>query len=221
MTWRRRLAIRISLVSPALLPRGQRSWGSVMRTEVEHIADDKEALHWALSNTRACAHELVRTFPLRRLTSARTISLLWIVLFIMSSAQNVAILLASRLGYMRAASALGWSLRDFQYERFVALARAIPQGVVLLMGAVVVAFIASLYLSLRRSVGAFATFCAALGSSLCIWLYELGVPAYLEAISKHHRWRIGACFVMSAAIVSALRYSHISSTSSRVEWHSP
>ena len=74
------------------------------------------------------------------------------------------------------------------------------------MGLVVVLFSVSLTLSLRRRPAAFAAFCSAVTLSLVAWLYQLGIPAYMQALSPQHRWRIGVCFVLTAGVLSALRF---------------
>jgi hypothetical protein len=204
-TWRRRLAQHALRLSEALLPAKRSSWIAVMRTEAQYIDDDREALSWALGSVRAGAAERLRALRLRRLFSPHALGILWIVIFIVSSAFNVSLALAARLGYQRTANALGWWMKEFQYDRFVPLADAMPIGLFVLMGLVVVLFSVSLYLSLRNRPAAFAAFCCAIGFSLAAWLYQLGIPAYLQALSPQHRWRIGICFALTAAVLSALR----------------
>jgi hypothetical protein len=191
-------------MSAWLLPASRASWAAVMHAEVQLIENDREALKWAVGSVHAGLAERLRVWQLRRLLSARSAGILWIVIFIVSSAFNVSIALAARLGWERMASTLGWWLRGFQYDRFVPLARAMPIGLFALMGAVVAAFCISLYLSLRKSRRAFAAFCAALGLSLAAWLCQLGIPAYAQAISAPHRWRSGMCFVLTIGVLSAL-----------------
>jgi hypothetical protein len=205
LTWRRRLTQTALRLGTALLPAERLAWGAVMRAEAQHINDDGEALHWALGSVCACAAERCRALRMRRLFSPHSLGILWIVIFIVSSAFNMSIALAARLGYQRMASALGWWMREFQYDRFVPFAAAMPAGLFALMGFVVVLFSASLYLSVRNHRAAFATFCAALALSLVTWLCQLGIPAYLQALSPQHRWRIGICFALTAGVLGALR----------------
>ena len=204
-TWRRRLALQALRLSAALLPAERFSWAAVMRTEAQHIDDDREALSWALGSVRAGAAERLRAWRLQRLFSAHAIGNLWIVIFIVSSAFNVSLALAARLGYRRTAAVLGWWMREFRYDRFVPLADAMPIGLFVLMALVVVLFSVSLYLSLRNRPAAFAAFCCGVGLSFAAWFYQLGIPAYLQALSPQHRWRIGICFALTAAVLSALR----------------
>jgi hypothetical protein len=199
------LAARAARLAALLLPADRRAWADAMRAETQHIEDDREALGWALGSIRAGALERLRTLRMHRFLSPRALGNLWIVLFIVSSTYNVCIALAARLGYMRTASALGWWLRDFRYEQFAPLANSMSIGWFLGMGAVVALFSVSLYLSLRSRPAAFTVFCCALGLSLAAWLYQLGIPAYLQASSSVHRWRIGLCFALTAAILAALR----------------
>jgi len=206
LTWRRRLTQTALRLGTALLPAERLAWAAVMRAEVQHINDDGEALHWALGSVCACAAERFRVWRVRRLFSTHALGILWIVIFIVSSAFNVSIALAARLGYQRMASALGWWMREFQYDRFVPFAAAMPPGLFVLMGFVVVLFCVSLYLSVRNHPASFATFCAALALSLVTWLYQLGIPAYLQALSPQHRWRIGICFALTAGVLGALRW---------------
>jgi len=206
LTWRRRLTQTALRLGTALLPAERLAWAAVMRAEVQHINDDGEALHWALGSVCACAAERFRVWRVRRLFSTHSLGILWIVIFIVSSAFNVSIALAARLGYQRMASALGWWMREFQYDRFVPFAAAMPPGLFVLMGLVVVLFSVSLYLSVRNHPASFATFCAALALSLVTWLYQLGIPAYLQALSPQHRWRIGICFALTAGVLGALRW---------------
>jgi len=176
-----------------------------MRIEIQHIEDDHEALSWALGSLRACLTERLRTLRPGRIFSAHSLGILWIVIFIVSSSYNVGIALAARLGYQRTASALGWWMKDFQYDRFAQFADSIPIGLFALMGLIVLLFIASLNLNLRNRRTGFATFCCAVGLSVVAWLYQLGIPAYLQAMSPWHRWRIGVCFALTASVLSALR----------------
>jgi hypothetical protein len=213
-TWRRRLAHQLLRFGGALLPAERWSWAAVMRSEAQHIDDDREALRWAMGSARACAAERCRAWRVRRLFSPHSLGILWIVIFIVSSAFNVGMALAARLGYQRIASALGWWMREFQYDRYAPFAQAMPPGLFVLMGLVVVCFSVSLYLSLRQHRAAFAAFCAALALSLTVWLCQLGIPAYLQALSPQHRWRIGICFALTAGILGALRYGSAAADSS-------
>jgi hypothetical protein len=202
--WHRLLAQELLRHAVALLPRNQSPWADAMRIEIQHIDDDREALSWALGSFRACLTERLRV--LRPHISAHTLGALWIVVFVISSAYNMSIALAARLGYQRTTSALGWWMRDFQYERFAHYADSIPIGLFLLMGLVVLLFTAALKLNLRSRPAAFATFCCALGASLVAWLCQLGIPAYLQAMSPPHLWRIGICFALTVSVLGALRF---------------
>ncbi len=204
-TWRRRMAQGALRIGALLLPSDRGAWAAVIRAEAQYIDDDREALDWALGSIRAGAAERLRALRALRLFSLHALGIVWIVIFTASSAFNVCIALAARLGYQRAASALGWWLHGFQYDRFVPLANAMPVGLFVLMGLVVVLFTLSLYLCLRNRPAAFTAFCIGLGLSLAAWLYELGIPAYLQAISSPHRWRIGICFALTSGILGALR----------------
>jgi hypothetical protein len=216
--WRRRLAQKVLRLGATLLPVDRLSWAAAMRSEVEHIEDDREALSWALGSVRAGLAERMRLWRTRGPVSAHALGIVWIVIFIVSSAFNVSIALAARMGYQRAASALGWWMKGFQYDRFVPLAKAMPAGLFALMALVVMLFTLSLYLSLRNRPAAFAAFCSALGLSLAAWLYQLGIPAYMQAISLQHRWRIGICFVLTAAVLSALRFGSRAPNPSLHRW---
>ena len=204
LAWHRLLAQKLLRHAVALLPRNQSSWADAMRAEIQHIDDDREALSWALGSFRACLTERLRV--LQPHISAHTLGALWIVVFVISSAYNMSIALAARLGYQRTTSALGWWMRDFQYDRFAHFADSIPIGLFLLMGLAVLLFAAALKLNLRSRPAAFATFCCALGASLAAWLYQLGIPAYLQAMSPPHLWRIGICFALTVSVLGALRF---------------
>jgi len=203
LTWHRLLAQKLLRHAVALLPPDQSSWAGAMRIEIQYIEDDREALSWAPGSFRACLTERLRIW--RPHISAHSLGILWIVVFMVSSAYNMSIAVAARLGYQRTASALGWWMKDFQYDRFAQFADSIPIGLFALMGLVVLLFTASLKLNLRNRPAAFATFCCALGLSLVAWLYQLGIPAYLQAMSSPHRWRIGICFALTASVLGALR----------------
>jgi hypothetical protein len=188
-----------------MLPAERSIWAAAMRMEVQYIDDDREALKWALGAVRAGFAERLRAVRAHRVLSVQSLAVMWIIMFIISSAFNVSIALATRLRMQGMASAMGWLLDGFRYDRFVRLADAMPAGLFVLMGSVVVLFAVSLALSLRRRPAAFAVFCVAVGLSLAAWLYELGIPAYTHAMSPQHRLRIGACFVLTAGVLSALR----------------
>jgi hypothetical protein len=205
LTWRRRLTLQGLRLNAVLLPAERRPWAAVMRAEAQHLDDDREALHWALGCLRAGAAARLRAWRTRGPLSSHALGIIWIAIFAAGSAFNVSIVLAARLGYERVASALGWWLRGFQYDRFLSFAQALPIGLYAAMSLVVVLFCVSLYLSVRNRPAAFAAFCCALGLSLVSWLYQLAIPAYLQAMPSPHRWRIGVCFVLTAAILTALR----------------
>jgi hypothetical protein len=205
LTWQRLLALKLLEQGVLVLPPQRVSWAAAMRNEIAHIDDDREALRWALGSLRACLIERLRALRTYRMFSARAIGILWMVLFTVSSAYNLIIALAARLRFERAVSALGWWMKDFQFDRYVRFANAIPIGLFALLSAVVLLFAASLNLNLRHRPLGFATFCCAIALSSVAWLYQLSIPAYLQAMSTPHRWRIGICFVLTAAILSALR----------------
>jgi hypothetical protein len=204
-TWRRRLTLKALQCCDAVLPAQRSAWAAAIRTEVEYIDDDHEALSWALGGVRAGFAERLRAVRTHRMLTVHSLAMLWIVMFIISSAFNVSIALATRLRFQGVASAMGWALDGFRYDRFVPLADAMPAGLFVLMGFVVLLFAVSLSLSLRRRPAAFIVFCSAVGLSLAVWLYQLGIPAYAEAMSPQHRLRIGACFVLTAGVLGALR----------------
>jgi hypothetical protein len=206
--WRRRLARQVTQLAAVLLPPRRSAWAAAMRAELAHIDDDAEALHWSLGNLRACLAEQLHALPLKALFSTRAISLLWIVIFITSSVFNLALPLAVRLRRTRIAEVLGSWLKDYHHERLLALADAMPAGLYLAMALVVVAFSITLYLSIRGRASALLAFAISVATSLAVWLYELGMPAYTHALSTPHRWRIGICFLMTAAILTALRRGH-------------
>jgi hypothetical protein len=204
-TWRRRLAQQLLRHSAALLPSQRSAWAAAMRAEVQHIDDDGAALVWALGSMRAGIAERLRALRMHRMPSLHALGVLWIVMLIGSSAFNVSIAVATRLRLQGVASALGRLLEGFRYDRFVPFADAMPTGLFVLMGLVVVLFAVSLSLSLRRRPAAFSAFCSAVGLSFVAWLYQLGIPAYVQAMSLQHRWRIGICFLLTAAVLAALR----------------
>lgn len=204
-TWRRRMAQKMLHHGAVLLPPERSSWAAAMRTEAEHIDDDREALEWALGSVRAGFTERLRVLRAHKMLTTHSLAVLWIVMFIVSSAFNVSIALATRLRFHGMASAMGRLIEGFHYDRYVPLADAMPMELFVLMGLVLVLFVVSLSLSLKRRPAAFAVFCGAVGLSLCAWLYLLGIPAYGQAISPEHRWRIGVCFVLTAGVLCALR----------------
>jgi hypothetical protein len=204
--WRRRLAKKVLYHSAVLLPPQRSSWAAAMRMEAEYIDDDREALSWALGSVQAGFAARLRELQAHRMLTIHSFAVLWIVMFIISSTFNVSIALATRLRLQGMASAMGRLIEGFRYDRYVPLADAMPTTLFVLMGLVVVLFAASLTLSLRRRPAAFAVFCGAVALSLCAWLYLLGIPAYLQAMSPRHLWRIGTCFVLTAGVLSALRF---------------
>jgi hypothetical protein len=207
LTWRRWLTQKLLRSCAVVLPEERSLWAAAMRVEAQHIDDDGVALKWALGSMRAGFAERLRTMRVHKMLTLRALAVLWIAMFVFSSAFNVCIALAARLRLQSMACAMGWLLLDgFRYDRFVPFADAMPAGLFVLMGLVVVLFAVSLTLSLRRRPAAFAAFCGAVGLSLVAWLYQLGIPAYMQALSPQHRWRIGACFVLTAGVLSALRF---------------
>ena len=203
LAWRRRLAHRVLLHSAVVFPSERSSWAEAMRIEARHIDDDREALRWALGSLYAGYAERLRAMRAHKMLSAHSLAVLWIIMFMVSSAFNFGIALAARLRYQGVTSALGSLIAGFRYNRFVPLADAMPRGLLALMGMIVVLFTVALCLSLRRRPAAFAAFCCAVGLSLGAWLYELGIPAYVQAMSPQHLWRIGICFVLTAGVLRA------------------
>jgi hypothetical protein len=200
------LAQQLLRHSAALLPPDRTSWAAAMRAEVQHIDDEGAALGWALGSVCAGFAERLRALRMHKMPSLHALAVLWIVMLIASSAFNVSIAVATRLRLQGVASALGRLLEGFRYERFVPFADAMPTGLFVLMGVVVVLFVVSLSLSLRRRPAAFIAFCSAVGLSFAAWLYQLGIPAYAQAMSLQHRWRIGICFVLTAGVLGAVRF---------------
>jgi hypothetical protein len=178
-----------------------------MLTEARYIDDDREALRWALGSLYAGYAERLRALAVRKLFSIHSLAVLWIIMFMVSGVFNLGVVLATRLRYEGMASAMGSLMRGFRYNQFVPLADAIPIGLFVLMALAIVLFAVSLALSLRRRPVAFAAFCSAVGLSLGIWLYELGIPAYVQTMSPQHLWRNGICFVLTAGVLSAARFS--------------
>jgi hypothetical protein len=178
-----------------------------MRAEAQHIENDREALRFAIGGLYAGYAERLRMFAARKVFSIHSLAVLWIIMFMVSGIFNVGIVLATRLRYESIASTMGAVMQGFRYHQFVILADAIPVGLFVLMVLAVVLFAASLTLSLRRRPAAFGAFCSAVGLSLGIWLYELGIPAYLHATSTQHLWRNGICFVLTAGVLIAARFS--------------
>jgi hypothetical protein len=218
LTWRRRLAQGVLRYSAMVLPSARASWAAAMCTEAGHIANDREALSWALGSLHAAYAERLRALRMRRILSIRSLAALWIIMFIVSSAFNMSIALATRLRYQNMASAMGSLVDGFHYNRFVPLADAMPIGLFLLMGLAVALFTVSLWLNLRRRPAAFGSFCSAVGLSLGIWLYELGIPAYVQAMSPQHLWRNGICFALTAGLLSVARFSSSTSRPSAPRW---
>jgi hypothetical protein len=215
-SWQRLVAQRLLHFGVALLPRERGAWGEAMNNEMQHMQDDREALAWALSGLRGCLALRLKAVLAKRLFSAHSLGILWIGIFIVSSAYNVGMALSARLGLQRAASVLGWWMREFQYDRYASFAAALPIGLLVLMGIVLLLFGFSLHLSIRNRPSGFAMFSCAVLLSLVAWLCQLTIPAYLEAISSQHRWRIGICFVMTVAVLSALRLPSRNSSSPRL-----
>jgi hypothetical protein len=178
-----------------------------MRAEAQHIHDDREALRWAIGGLYAGYAERLRMIAAREVISTHSLVVLWIIMFMVSGIFNVGIVLATRLRYESMAHAMGSVMQGFRYDQFVALADAIPIMLFVLMALALVLFAVSLALSLRRRPAAFGAFCSAVGLSLGIWLYELGIPAYLQAMSTQHLWRNGICFALTAGVLSAARLS--------------
>jgi predicted membrane channel-forming protein YqfA (hemolysin III family) len=177
-----------------------------MRAEAQHLDDDGESFRWAFGCVYACCSERVRAFPIRELLSLHSLAVLWIITFIVSSAFNVSIVVATRLRYQYMANAMGSFMEGFHYNRFIPLADAMPIGLFVLMTFVVVLFAASLWLSLQRRPAAFWTFCGAVGLSVGTWLYELRIPAYVQAMAPQHLGRNGICFALTTLVLGAARF---------------
>jgi hypothetical protein len=126
-------------------------------------------------------------------------------MLVVSSAYNAGIVLATRLHFRQAASALGYFVDDFHYQRFVPLAEALPVALIALMILVVVLFTTSLYLYLARRRRAFATFCTAAALYFGVWLFEFAVPVFVQAIPPQRQWRIGLCFLLTLGLLVAER----------------
>lgn len=205
LSWRRRLARALLDRGAVFYPEHRSSWASAMRAEAEYIDDDREALNWAVGSCRAGAVERLQWLGSRFLPSTHSLGLVWIGMFIVSSAFNLSIMLATRLHFDGTASMMGRLIDGYRYDRFVRLADALPVGVLALMGAAVALFVLCLFLSLRKRPIAYTAFCGAAAFSLAVWLVQLAIPAYSDAMSLSHRWRIGICFAMTAAILMMLK----------------
>lgn len=202
--WRRRLAHALLWTSRRLLPAAESTWADAMAAECACIDCDRQALGWAWGSLRAGMSQRLRWLCRRAAPSTHALGVCWIVVFVVSSSYNVTLIVATRMHRDATVGLLGRFLDDFHYDRFTTLSQAIPLTLIIVMGAVVALYACALYLSIRRQPAALPTFCAAMTLSLASWLYELSLPAYHAAMTTPHRWRIGLCFALTAAVLAIL-----------------
>jgi hypothetical protein len=175
-----------------VLPAQRSAWAAAMRMEAysTSMMTARRSVG-ARQHARGLCRRLRATRAHKMLTF-RSLAVLWIVMFVFSSAFNVSIALAARLRFQVWPPQWAGCSRWLPLRSLRSVCRRNACGLFVLMGLVVVLFAVSLVLSLRRRPAAFAAFCSAVGLSLVAWLYQLGIPAYMQAMSPQHRWRIGA-----------------------------
>lgn len=132
-----------------LLSQTREAWGEAMRNELPHIADDREALEWALGCFAAAWQERIRALKLLNSIWARSALVLLLGFKVFDDVFATLLTLAYRSRAAGAAELLGSQTPGDDYLRLVPLMNAVPawlHGLWVLAAGLYVAAIASIVL---------------------------------------------------------------------------
>lgn len=161
-TPRRRIAQSLMRHAARIMPRGD--WGAAMRNELEAIADDRVALHWAFGCMVAGYSErlnvLLQTWYVRAALAC--------LIALLACREFFAPLLifTYRTQNLRLAHVLGLGTAGHDYRRLLPVMDATPAWLPLLWVASGLLFLVALWRMLRRMDGSVALFFLAFGLDL-------------------------------------------------------
>lgn len=156
----RRLASALTRHAARILPASRSDWAQAMRTELDHIESDLEALRWAIGCVLAGYVERSRVMRLLDTEMARAILTLLLATQVLSFLFATILTLAWRLHCLGLAAFLGSFTPGDDYRRFIPLMDSIPWWIHAMWVAASVLFFASAWQLIRKRPSAFLLFAA-------------------------------------------------------------
>ncbi|MCA1828462.1 MAG: hypothetical protein ABR567_10135 [Myxococcales bacterium] len=177
----RGLAVR--LVKHAARVLGTSPWSEAMKSELEHIDGDYEALCWAIGCVVASYVERSSVATLLHTPTARGLLAVAVLTQVLAFLFATALTLAVRLEHLRIAAFLGKFTPGDDYRRFIPLIDATPWWIHVLWITASALFLACAIALLLDRRAAFAAFAAAwpLGA-IGNWISE-STPVYRQTFS--------------------------------------
>ena len=179
----RRLASALTRHAAHVLPASRSDWAQAMRTELEHIQSDAEAIRWAIGCVLAGYVERSRVMNLLDLGIARAILALLIATQVLSFHFATVLTLSWRLHYLGLAAFLGTFTPGDDYRRFIPLMNSIPWWIHALWVSGSSLFFASALQLIRKRSSAFLLFAAGWILGTTGNLISQASPVYRAAFS--------------------------------------
>ncbi len=179
----RRMAFALIRHAAKVLPSARSSWGEAMKSELDYIESDREALTWAVGCVLAGYVERSRVMDVLQTWYARGFLTLLISGQVLSFLFATALAAVYRLHYLQIAAFLGGFTPGDDYRRLIPLMDAIPWWVHGLWVAASALFLVSAWHLLRKSRAAFPLFAAAWVLGTVGNLITQSIPECREAFS--------------------------------------
>jgi hypothetical protein len=165
----RRLAEVLGRQARTLMPRSRRDWGDAMRNELEHIADDRGALRWAVGCLVGAIAERVRSRNLGDLAIVRAAVASALAFKAFDAVLATMLTFAYRWDSAALLVPLGRLTPGDNYERLVPLIEGVPSWLHVLSLLCGAAYAQALVRFLRRSDATHRALMAAVGLEAVIW----------------------------------------------------
>ena len=156
----RRLASTLTRHATRVLPASRSDWARAMRSELDHIETDAEAIKWAIGCVLAGYVERSRVMNLLDTGIARAILSFLLATQVVSFLFATVLTAAWRLHYLSLATFLGSFTPGDDYRRFIPLMDATPWWLHALWVCASVLFFASAWQLIRKQPSAFLLFAA-------------------------------------------------------------
>ena len=175
--WLSRQLINVAM---RVSPRSREGWAQAMSREFDEIADDQEAMRWALGCLQASCHERLRSMKLTSSWPVRWGMALWI-----------ALLAIDTLAYAEHALTykLALSIEPYPFPQGIPLLQATPLWEPLLTMVVGVMFLVAVVLIVKRSRAALHTVVAPFVMMLLLFAARASRPesGILHGLSVHYQ----------------------------------
>lgn len=154
----RRLASALTRHAARVLPASRSDWAQAMRSELDHIESDVDAIRWAIGCMLAGYVERSRIMHLLDTGIARAILTLALATQVLSFLFATVLTLAWRLHYLGLAAFLGSFTPGDDYRRFIPLMDSIPWWIHAMWVSASILFFASAWQLIRKQPSAFLIF---------------------------------------------------------------